>query len=118
MNFETGVISASSPSIGGVWAAAGPNQPAANTAASVRIAHRLIAALLAGAHPRLGSLHRPAPAIVSRRPRRLVPSRLEPALERPAALDLAERAPHARTQPRQVRCAQRRRLDHPRPQHG
>src|SRR5262249_14681764 len=48
MNFETGVISASSPSIGGVCAAAGPNQLEASRAASVRIANRVIARLLSG----------------------------------------------------------------------
>src|SRR5690242_1003408 len=111
MNFETGVISASSPSIGGVCAGTASNQAAASSAASVRTTNRLIARLLSGNHPRLGSLHRPAPAIVSRSPRRLVPSRLEAALERPAALDLAERAPDARPQARQVGRPERRRLD-------
>jgi len=48
MNFETGVISASSPSIGGVCAAAGPDQLADNRAASARIANRVIARLLSG----------------------------------------------------------------------
>src|SRR6267142_7286619 len=109
MNFETGVISASSPSIGGVSAGAAPDQPATSSAASVRIANRVIARLLSGDHPGLGSLDRPSPAIVSRRPRRLVPSRLEPPLERPAPLDLVQRAPHPGAQPRQVGGAERRR---------
>src|SRR5262245_51161230 len=128
MNFETGVISASSPSIGGACAAAGPHQPAASSATSTRIVNRVIARLLSrdlprrvaarfydgnvsGNHPPLGPLHRPPPVIVSRCPRRLVPSGLEPPLERPAPLDLAERAPHARAEPRQIRGAERRRLD-------
>src|SRR5947208_17160104 len=116
MNFETGVISASSPSIGGVCACAAPNPPATSSAASVRIANRLIARLLSGDHPRLGSLHRPPPAIVSRRPGRLVPSRLEPPPERPPPPAPVHRAPHPPTHPRQVGAAEPRRPDHPPPQ--
>src|SRR5690242_5234790 len=102
MNFETGVISASSLSIGGVCAATVPNTPATISAASISIANRLIARLLSGQHPRPGSLDRASPAIVSRRPRGFVESRLEPPLERPAPVDVVERAPHARAEPRQV----------------
>src|SRR4029453_5796228 len=163
MNFETGVISASSPSIGGACAPAGPNKPATTRAASLTAisrrasagggpaprrpaartavnrlidrplsgkdpslcflfppapatpapggapaprrpaartaVNRLIDRPLSGKHPCLGSLYRPAPAIVSRRARLLIQSRLEPTLERPASLDVVQRAPETRAEP-------------------
>src|SRR4029453_15122983 len=102
MNFETGVIIANSLSIGGACAPAGPNQPATTRAASARIATRLIARLLSGDHPRLGPPPPSPPAIVSRRAGRFVQSRLEPPLEGPAPLDVVQRAPDARAEPRPV----------------
>src|SRR5262245_2631598 len=51
MNFETGVIPASSPSIGVVCAPAGANNPATRRAASVTIANRVITRLLSWNHP-------------------------------------------------------------------
>src|SRR5881628_3426155 len=117
MNFDTGVIRASSPSIG-ACAQAVPRAPATSSTASARIATCLIDRLLSCRGPPFRSLHRPPPPVATRRARRRIERGREPALQRPPPAHLVERAPHAGAQPGQVGGAQPGRLDDARPQHG
>src|SRR5262245_65820249 len=103
MNFDTGVISASSLSIGACPSAGPGAAPVARIIATTSVMSRFIDRLLSGDQPSFGLLHRSPPAIVPRRPRRFVPSRLETPLEGPAPADLVGRAPDAGAQPRQAR---------------
>src|SRR5882672_6509797 len=109
MNFETGVISASSPSIG-ACAPAFPHAPATSSTASARIATWFIDRLLSCRQPPFRSLHRPPPAVAARGPRWFVERGRESPFERPPPADLVERAPHAGAQPRQIGGAKAGRL--------
>src|SRR5262245_31571763 len=117
MNFDTGVISASSLSIGACPSAGPGAPPAASTIATISVMSRFIYRLLSGDQPSFGLLYRAPPAIVPRRPRRFVQSRLEAPLEGPALAHRVGRAPDSAAQPGQVRGAERGRLDDARPQH-
>src|SRR5512145_773678 len=111
MNFDTGVINASSLSIGACPRAGTAVPPPASSAATAKITNRFIGPLLSEGQPAPGLVHRPPPPIVPRRPRPLVHSRLEPPLEAPTPADLVQRSPDPGAQPRQVGGAERRGLD-------
>src|ERR1700704_4765391 len=119
MNFETGVISASSLSIG-ACAEAPPAAPVSNRTASARTPSRLIvlSSLRLTARPAAGALHRPPPRLDLGLARGSTERRREAPLERPATGEVVERAPQAGAEAREVRGTQRRRLDHGGPQHG
>src|SRR5260370_9530110 len=117
MNFDTGVISASSLSIGG-----SPEAPAAratSTAVRARTPSRLIviSSLRVVARPPAGPLDGPPPPLDPCPARARVERRREAPLERPAARELVERAPQPGAEAREVRGAHRRRPHHPRSQH-
>src|SRR5262249_17913142 len=117
MNFDTGVISASSLSIG-AWPNAGPGAPPiARMIATTSVMNRFIYRLLSVDEPSFGLLHRSPPAIVPRRPHQFVPSRLEAPLEGPAPAHLLSRAPDTGPESGQVCGAARGRLDDAPPQH-
>src|SRR5882724_5175258 len=117
MNFDTGVISASSLSIGACPSTGPGAPPVARMIAATNMMSRFIDHLLSRDRPPFGLLHRSTPAIVPRHPRRFVQSRLEAPLEGPAPSDVVGRAPDAGAQSGQVRGAERGRLDDARPQH-
>src|SRR5260370_17982109 len=117
MNFDTGVISASSLSIGG-----SPEAPAAratSTAVRARTPSRLIviSSLRVVARPPAGPLDGPPPPLDPGPARARVEHRREAPLERPAARELVERAPQAGAEAPPGPAAPRRPLDHPRTQH-
>src|SRR5512132_3650520 len=117
MNFDTGVINASSLSIGACPTAGPGAPPVASMVATTSVMNRFIYRLLSRDQPPFGLLHRSPPAIVPRRPRRFVQSWLEAPLEGPAPPDVVGRAPDAGPQSGQVRGAEGGRLDDARPQH-
>src|SRR3989442_8958783 len=136
MNFDTGVISTSSLSIG-AWASAAPEARATRTMTRTVSAIFLMSRSLGvvinptsalntgpGAGPRALSF-RPAfraldgatPPMVACRAGGLVHRRRERALDGHALGNHVERAPHPRSQAGQIGGAERGRLDHRRPQH-
>src|SRR5688572_28247736 len=119
MNFETGVISVSSPSIG-AWAEAPPAVSVTTSRARASIPSRVIDVLLGvrSGRPAAGPLDGAPPAGVALRARRGVRRGLERPLDRVAGRHRVERAPEAGAEPGQVRGAERRRLDHRRPDDG
>src|SRR5260370_19650840 len=117
MNFDRGVISASSLSIGG-----SPEAPAAratSTAVRARTPSRLIviSSLRVVARPPAGPLDGPPPPLDPGPARPRVEHRREAPLERPPAPQLVERTPPAGAEAREVRGAHPPRLHPARSQH-
>src|SRR5712691_7739327 len=124
MNFETGVISVSSPSMG-AWAAAIPTALSAIAIASRTVPNRRIHRLLIYVRPgplRLSpvsrSLDRAAPAFVTTTARGGIHRGFERSLDARPRGQRIERAPEAGAHAGQIRRAQPRRLRHRRSHHG
>src|SRR4051812_28936607 len=115
MNFETGVISVSSPSTG-ACAEAPAAVSAATSRTSMNIPSRFINDLLLeykvrSGRPAPGALDRATPARVAVGARRHVRGRRETTLDRATGRDGVERSPEPTADARQVRGPERRRLD-------
>src|SRR5687767_7744615 len=121
MNFETGVISVSSPSMG-AWAEAPPVTSAATSRASARIPSRFIDVLLEGVQhsrrPSARALDGTTPAGVALGARHGVHGRREETVYGVAGGDRFERSPESAAESGQIGGAERRRLDDGRTRHG
>src|SRR5438552_8634996 len=130
MNFETGVISVSSFSIG-AWAVAAPTALIARTSARTTPQNRRMWLLLIYVPARLAprparvarlplqrSFDRAAPAVVATRARAGIHRRLEGPLDARARGQRIQRAPEASSDASQIRRTQPRRLRHRGPDHG
>src|SRR5688572_31526697 len=120
MNFETGVISVSSPSMG-ACAEAPPVTSAATSRASARIPSRFIDLLLGGMRsrrPAPRALDGATPAGVALGAGHGIHGRREAAVDCVTLGDGVERAPQAAAEAGQVGGAERRRLDDGRTRHG
>src|ERR671925_126066 len=113
MNFDTGVISVSSPSMG-AWAEAPPVRSAATSRASANIPSRFIDVLLRSVRsrrPPTRALDGATPAGVALRAGRGVHGRGEVTFYCVALGDGVEGPPESAAEAGQIRGAERRRLD-------
>src|SRR5947208_349759 len=120
MNFETGVISVSSFSIG-AWAVPVPTALIARTSARTTPQNRRMWLLLIYVPARITlqrSFDRAAPAVVATRARAGIHRRLEGPLDARARGQRIQRAPEASSDASQIRRTQPRRLRHRGPDHG